>query len=89
MNYPLRLDFFGENIESIRIFDPVTQLTKKKVEKSYILPANEFFLDSENVEKFRINFRNTGLKKKIEFYNSISNKIPIAGMHNFYSFFYD
>ena len=89
LNYPLRLDFFGEYIESIRIFDPVTQLTKKKVEKSYILPANEFFLDSENVEKFRINFRNTGLKKKIEFYNSISNKIPIAGMHNFYSFFYD
>lgn len=36
-NYPYRLDFFGDEIESIRIFDIETQLSTKKIDKISII----------------------------------------------------
>ncbi len=36
-NFPYRLDFFGDEIESIRIFDTETQLSTKKIEKISII----------------------------------------------------
>ena len=89
LSYPLRLDFFGTSLDSIRIFDPISQLSKKEIKQSFILPANEFFLDTKNIEKFRINFRNANQRKKEEFYDKISSKIQISGIHNFYPFLYN
>lgn len=40
--YPVRLDFFGDDIESIRSFDPATQRTLEKLESVLITPAREF-----------------------------------------------
>ena len=36
---PFRLDFFGDQIESIKSFDPTTQLTEKPIPSLNILPA--------------------------------------------------
>ena len=36
--YPLRIDLFGNKIESIRTFDPETQLSKKSIQRASILP---------------------------------------------------
>ena len=43
VNYanPIRVDFFGEEIETIRSFDPATQRTKDPIEEIFIPPANE------------------------------------------------
>ncbi|HEY4255152.1 MAG TPA: transcription-repair coupling factor [Chlamydiales bacterium] len=38
---PFRLDFFGDEIEEIRTFDPVGQKSIGKVEELFISPANE------------------------------------------------
>ena len=38
---PLRLDFFGDEIETIRSFDPATQRTTRQVEQVFITPARE------------------------------------------------
>ncbi|MHB8811016.1 MAG: CarD family transcriptional regulator, partial [Desulfobulbaceae bacterium] len=38
---PLRLDFFGDTIESIRIFDPVTQRSIAEIDEAVILPASD------------------------------------------------
>src|SRR5690554_1888757 len=35
---PYRLEFFGDEIDSIRLFDPATQLSLKKLEKIAVLP---------------------------------------------------
>lgn len=40
-NYPVRLDFFGDEIDTIRQFDPATQRTIQKLEKINITPASE------------------------------------------------
>ncbi len=39
---PLRLELFGDEIESIRAFDPMTQGSRRRVERATLLPASEF-----------------------------------------------
>ena len=39
--YPARLEFFGNTIESIRLFDPVTQLSREEVTGLTVTPATE------------------------------------------------
>ena len=36
--FPYRIDFFGDEVETIRTFDVETQLSKEKVERIYIVP---------------------------------------------------
>ena len=39
---PLRLELFGDEVESIRAFDPMTQGSRRRVERAVLLPASEF-----------------------------------------------
>ena len=45
--WPLRFEFFGDQLESIRLFHPVTQRSMGALEDAVILPANEIVLDAE------------------------------------------
>lgn len=47
---PVRLDFFGDEIETIRSFDPATQRTLEKLESILITPAREFLADTTETE---------------------------------------
>ncbi len=38
---PYRIEFFGDEIDNIRIFDPVGQKSIKKIDKAFICPARE------------------------------------------------
>jgi len=44
---PFRLEFFGDEIETIRSFDPASQRTRQAVERLQIMPAREFITDPE------------------------------------------
>lgn len=44
MESPLRLDFFGDEIESIRTFDPATQRTSAQQTQALLTPAREYLL---------------------------------------------
>lgn len=46
--FPYRIDFFGDEVESIRSFDAETQLSKNKLEKISILPDIENQTKSDN-----------------------------------------
>jgi len=48
-NWPVRLEFFGEEIESIRRFDPATQLSLASLEQLELVPAREVLLSEEIV----------------------------------------
>ena len=39
---PLRLELFGDEVESIRAFDPMTQGSRRRIERAVLLPASEF-----------------------------------------------
>ncbi len=53
----LRLDFFGDEIESVRRFDPATQRTIGSVEGLTLLPASETLLDEATIKRFRSRYR--------------------------------
>ena len=53
----LRLDFFGDEIESVRRFDPATQRSIDRVEGFTLLPASETLLDEASVKRFRSAYR--------------------------------
>jgi transcription-repair coupling factor (superfamily II helicase) len=52
-DHALRLDFFGDEIESIRAFDPADQRTISRVESFTLLPAAEALLDEASIKNFR------------------------------------
>ena len=56
---PFRLDFFDDEIDSIRTFDVDTQRTLDEIQSINLLPAHEFPTDEKSIEFFRTQFRET------------------------------
>jgi transcription-repair coupling factor (superfamily II helicase) len=54
---PVRLDFFGDTVESIRRFDPSTQRSTEKAQKFSLQPVSEVTLDPASVARFRTEWR--------------------------------
>ncbi|MBL0924970.1 MAG: transcription-repair coupling factor, partial [Sphingomonadaceae bacterium] len=55
--YGLRLDFFGDEIESIRRFNPADQRSIDRVGHFDLLPAVEALMDEEAIKRFRVGYR--------------------------------
>jgi transcription-repair coupling factor (superfamily II helicase) len=53
---PMRLDFFGDTVESIRAFDPETQRTASRVDKLELVPTSEVQLSEETIKRFRMGY---------------------------------
>ncbi|HUP55357.1 MAG TPA: hypothetical protein VM408_07610, partial [Methylomirabilota bacterium] len=53
MDLPIRIEFFGDEIDSLRAFDPTDQRTTAKVERAVLLPASEFLLPTAGVTAIR------------------------------------
>lgn len=50
---PLRLEFFGDTVESIRHFDPLGQRSLRSLKEFVLLPANEIIMAEENIRRAR------------------------------------
>ncbi|HXF48716.1 MAG TPA: transcription-repair coupling factor [Verrucomicrobiae bacterium] len=48
---PIRIEFFGDKVESLRSFSVLDQRSKEKLENFVLLPNREVFLESERVTK--------------------------------------
>ena len=53
---PVRLDFFGDTLETIRSFDPETQRTTGQLRSLDLVPVAEFQLVSESIKRFRLGY---------------------------------
>ncbi len=49
----IRVEFWGNTVESIRLFNPVNQRSKADLKEITILPANEIILSSANIKRAR------------------------------------
>ena len=56
MDDPVRLDFFGDTLESIRSFDPDTQRTQLEMRALDLVPVAEFQLTTETIRRFRLGY---------------------------------
>ena len=88
---PYRIDFFGNEIDSIRTFDVDTQRGLYPTKKIKLLPAREFPIDSDGVSKFRENYREKfdGDLSKSKPYKSISKGTPFAGVEWYLPLFFE
>lgn len=57
MEQGLRLDFFGDEIETLRLFDPASQRTTGTAAQHLLLPASEAMLEDAAVKRFRSRYR--------------------------------
>ncbi|WP_267349018.1 transcription-repair coupling factor [Sphingomonas sp. GM_Shp_2] len=87
----LRLDFFGDEIESVRTFDPGDQRTTGRIEGFTLLPASEALLDEESIKRFRTRYRETfgATATGDPLYQAISDGRRLAGMEHWLPLFED
>ncbi len=71
---PLRAEFFGDVIESIREFSILTQRTTKKIKEAVILPKREVIISDEKIEEYLTEIdpsKADKLRQKINLYQEI------------------
>jgi transcription-repair coupling factor (superfamily II helicase) len=87
----LRLDFFGDELESMRLFDPATQRTTAKVDGHLLLPASEALIDDDSVKRFRTRYREAfgAHATQDPLYQAVSDGRRLAGMEHWLPLFED
>ncbi len=85
----LRLDFFGDEIESVRTFDPADQRTTGRIHGFTLLPASETLLDEESIKRFRSRYRERfgATATGDPLYQAISEGRRLAGMEHWLPLF--
>ena len=85
----LRLDFFGDELETLRLFDPNSQRSTGSVEQHLLLPASEALLDEDSVKRFRGRYREQfGANATADpLYQAVSDGRRLAGMEHWLPLF--
>ena len=80
----LRLDFFGDEIDSIRRFDPADQRSTDKAEAFTLMPASEALLDVDGIKRFRSRYREKfgATATQDPLYQALSEGRRMAGMEH-------
>ena len=86
-NKPVRIDFFDDDIESLRYFSADTQLSGERIDAVDILPAREVPLDVDAIHLFRDRYRERfeGQPGKSRVYRDISDGIAHGGIEYYLS----
>ncbi len=88
---PVRIDFFDDDIESLRYFSADSQLSGGRVDAVRILPAREVPLDADAITEFRHNHRERfdGQPGKSRVYRDVSDGIAHGGIEYYLPLFFD
>jgi transcription-repair coupling factor (superfamily II helicase) len=88
---PARVDFLDDVVDSIRLFDPDTQLSSSAIDSIDSLPAREFPSDAEAVKYFRQRFRRRfeGNPTQSQIYREISEGRFPPGVESYLPLFFD
>ncbi len=88
---PLRLEFFDDEIETIRTFDPDTQRTVDRADVVELLPAHEFPMNDAGIATFRRNFRNTfaAESRNAPLYREVSDGRAPPGIEYYLPLFFE
>jgi len=88
---PYRIDFFDDEIDSLRLFDVDSQRTLEEVEAINLLPAHEFPTDKVAIELFRSQWReHFDVRREAEhIYQQVSKGTLPAGIEYWQPLFFD
>jgi transcription-repair coupling factor (superfamily II helicase) len=74
-SHPVRLDFFGDEVESLRRFDPANQRTIERMDSLLITPAREFLLPPPDAQSAPL----ASLPEVVsEFYIPVLHPLPVT-----------
>ena len=87
----IRIDFFDNEIETIKRFDPETQRSTGKIKKLRLYPVSEVTLTEEKITYFRQRYLEVfgAESKKDPLYQSVSEGRITAGMEHLLPLFYE
>ena len=88
---PVRLDFFGDELETIRGFDAATQRGSVSIDQLVLRPVSEFQLDEAAVERFRTGYRAAfgAMASRDALYESVSAGRMHPGMEHWLPLFHE
>ncbi|UNK36706.1 transcription-repair coupling factor [Shinella sp. H4-D48] len=87
---PVRLDFFGDTLESIRSFDPASQRTTGQARSLDLNPMSEVTLTPETISHFRKQYLSSfgAATRDDALYQAVSEGRRYAGMEHWLPLFY-
>ena len=88
---PIRLDFFGDQLETIRAFDPESQRTTRQLDGVTLPPSSEALLDPDSVARFRKGFvaQFGGVADGDPVYEAVSEGMRAPGMEHWLPLFHE
>ncbi len=91
LDHGLRLDFFGDELETLRLFDPATQRSTAPVDSHVLLPASEALIDDASIKRFRARYRAIfgATATGDPLYQAVSEGRRLAGMEHWLPLFED
>ncbi|MFH1075590.1 MAG: transcription-repair coupling factor [Pseudomonadota bacterium] len=91
---PIRVEFYGDTVESIRYFSPDDQRSLKQLNEAIILPASEVIISTNDisgiVQRFKsmANQLDAPLSRLGPILNQVKNKEQFPGINGFLPLFY-
>ncbi len=85
----VRLNFSGTKLESIKVLDPLSQLSTKKVTEIEVFPLSEVILTSNAIEIFKQNYLSKFKSQLEEVYKSVISQEHFPGIEHLLPFFYE
>ncbi|MBS0185226.1 MAG: transcription-repair coupling factor [Proteobacteria bacterium] len=92
LSMPVRLDFFGDHLQTIHPFDPVTQLKHtESLSELKITPSHEILLNEETIRLFRTQYRELfgSSSSQDALYKAITEKRPYPGYEQWMPLFFN
>ena len=88
---PVRLDFFGDTLESVRSFDPESQRTTSTLKRFSLNPANEVLLNPDSIGRFRVGYAEAfgGIDINDPLYESVTAGRKYQGMEHWLPLFHE
>ena len=79
------IDFIGDEIDSMKIMDPLTQRSSDLINNIDVYPTNGYLLDENNIKNFRQKFRLASGSESLKShtYEMVSSGIKFQGIEHF------
>ena len=87
---PVRIDLFGDDVEGLRTFDPISQRTTGQLKSLRLKPMTETILSREAIERFRSGYRELfgAVSSNDHLYEAVSNGQTYPGMEHWLPLFH-
>ncbi|MGA7804894.1 transcription-repair coupling factor, partial [Bradyrhizobium sp.] len=91
LDLPVRFDFFGDSLESIRSFDAETQRTMLDMRSLDLVPVSEFQLVTETIRRFRMGYvaEFGAPERDDQLYEAVSEGRRYPGMEHWLPLFHE